>query len=235
MPLFSFENIPSGNEGPQRTKAEEKQLLFLSIFMPLVCLAIMWIVHLFSVTTGTDLHTLGIYPHKASGLIGIITAPFIHADWDHLISNSIPFFILSFLMIYSYRKVAFISFIVIWLGSGILLWLTGRPSYHIGASSVVYGIAFFIFFSGVFRRNVRDISLSLLVVFVYGSIVWGLFPIDIQISWEGHLMGAITGSILAFIFRNVDRPMPVILEEDDEEEEQELDIHYLYTEKKDDK
>lgn len=191
--------------------------MYLSIFMPMVFIALMWIVQLFSIVTGIDLSGFGIYPKHAFGLIGIICSPFIHGDWQHLLSNTVPFLVLGSLMIFNYRKVAFFSFVFIWLAGGLLLWLTGRENYHIGASGIIYGMAFFLFFSGVFRKNIQSIALSLFVVFLYGSIVWGIFPLDIKISWEGHAMGALCGLLTALYFRKVDLP-PVIELEDDEDD-----------------
>lgn len=219
MALFSFEHITSSDNRPNLPKEEEKKLLFLSFFMPSVFIALMWIVHLFTYITHIDLTTFGILPKHASGLPGILFSPFIHGDWEHLFSNTVPFLVLSALMIFNYRKVAFKSFLFIWLGGGFLLWLTGRENYHIGASGIVYGLAFFVFFSGVFRKNIQAIALSLFVVFLYGSIVWGLFPLDVQISWEGHTMGAICGALSAFYFRNVDRPIPIELPDDEDEDD----------------
>ncbi|MBC8047777.1 MAG: rhomboid family intramembrane serine protease [Fimbriimonadaceae bacterium] len=174
---------------------------------------------LFEKVTDIDLRKFGIYPKEASGLIGVFASPFLHADWNHLISNSIPFLILGVLILYSYRKVAFKAFLFIWFASGFMVWLTGRPSYHIGASNLVYGFAFFIFFSGIFRKDIQSIVLSLFVVFVYGSIVWGIFPIKPDISWEGHLMGAASGTFIAFIYRKVDLPPPVEYDEDEEDDD----------------
>ncbi|HMZ88979.1 MAG TPA: rhomboid family intramembrane serine protease [Chitinophagales bacterium] len=220
MAFFSFTNISTGDNSPQLEKHEEQKLLFLSIFMPVVFIAIMWIVHIFEYVTGMDLGKYGILPKHIEGLPGILFSPFIHGDWQHLISNTAPFLILSFLMIFNYRKVAFKAFVFIYLAGGLLLWLTGRENYHIGASGLIYGMAFFIFFSGVFRKNLQAIALSLFVVFLYGSIVWGMFPIDFKISWEGHAMGAVCGFVAAFYFRNVDRPAPIILEDDPEDDDE---------------
>ena len=200
------------------SREDEKKHLYLSIFMPFVFVALMWLVKLFEVVTGTDLAKYGVYPKHIEGLRGILFSPFIHGDWQHLLSNTFPFLILSFLMIFNYRKVAFKSFIFIYLVSGLLTWIFGRESHHIGASNLVYGFAFFIFWSGIFRKNMQSIALSLFVVFIYGSIVWGLFPIDFRISFEGHIMGAITGTVCAFYFRKVDLPPKIILEDEEEEE-----------------
>lgn len=218
MPVFSYGKINTGNNRPSMSKEAEKQHLYLSIFMPLVFIVLMWIVKLFEYVTTIDLSNYGLLPKHISGLKGIIFSPFIHGDWQHLISNTVPFFVLSFLMIFNYRKVAFKSFMFIYIFGGLLLWLTGRENYHIGASGLVYGMAFFLFFSGIFRKNIQSIALSLLVVFIYGSIVWGMFPIDMTKSWEGHLMGAACGFITAFYYRKVDLPAEIILDDDDDDE-----------------
>lgn len=217
MPLFSFEHINTGDNAPRLNPEDEKKHLWLSFFIPGVFVALMWITKLFETVTGISLVRFGLYPKHWSGLDGILFSPLIHGDWNHLISNTIPFFILSFLMLFNYRKVAFKSFLFIYFVSGLLVWLTGRENYHIGASGLVYGMAFFIFFSGVFRKNIQAIALSLFVVFLYGSIVWGLFPIDRTISFEGHLMGALCGSFIAFHYRKVDLPPKIELEDEEDE------------------
>lgn len=226
--MFSFTHITSSDNRPRLPREEENKLLYLSIYMPMVFIAIMWIVMVFSFVTTIDLAPLGILPKHFSGLKGILLSPFIHGDWGHLISNTFPFLILSSLMIFNYRKVAFKAFMFIWLVGGFMLWLTGRENYHIGASGIVYGMAFFIFFSGIFRKNMQAIALSLFVVFLYGSIVWGLFPLDLRISWEGHAMGAVCGAISAFYFRKVDLPPPIELPDEEEEPEEQDAAPYIH-------
>jgi membrane associated rhomboid family serine protease len=183
-----------------------------------VFVALMWLVAIFEFVTEIDLSSWGIYPLKLSGLRGVLFSPFIHGDWQHLMSNTLPFLIMGFLLFYSYRKVAFKSLLFIYLASGFMVWLIGRPAYHIGASNIVYGFAFFLFFSGAFRKDIQSIAMSLLVVFLYGSIVWGLLPFKWEISWEGHLMGGLAGAFMAFVYRKVDLP-PQEEEEDDEDDE----------------
>lgn len=227
MSIFSFEKINTGDNRPSMDRDDEKKHLQLSIFMPLVFIAIIWIVKLFEFVSGTDLGQYGLLPRHFSGLRGILFSPFLHGDWNHLFSNTVPFFVLSFLMIFNYRKVAFKSFVFIFFVSGILVWLFGRENYHIGASGLVYGMAFFIFFSGIFRKNIQSIALSLLIVFIYGGIVWGILPIDLKTSWEGHLMGAICGFTTAFYFRKTDLPAEIILDDDEDEEEEEFTAYEL--------
>ena len=227
MSIFSFEKINTGDNRPSMDRDDEKKHLQLSIFMPLVFIAIIWIVKLFEFVSGTDLGQYGLLPRHYSGLRGILFSPFLHGDWNHLFSNTVPFFVLSFLMIFNYRKVAFKSFVFIFFVSGILVWLFGRENYHIGASGLVYGMAFFIFFSGIFRKNIQSIALSLLIVFVCGGIVCGILPIDLKTSWEGHLMGAICGFTTAFYFRKTDLPPEIILDDDEDEEEEEFTAYEL--------
>jgi membrane associated rhomboid family serine protease len=158
---------------------------------------------------------LGVFPRELHGLAGILTAPLIHDDPKHAFANTIPLLVLGFLMYNAYRKVAVKSVVIIWLLSGIGIWIIGRPAYHIGASGVVFGINFFLFFSGIFRLDMRSLALSLLVAFAYGSMVWGIFPIDLKVSYEAHAMGALSGVLLAWWYREVDRPPEVRWEEEE--------------------
>ena len=171
-------------------------------FVPgILMVAVLWIIKIFEWKTGTDLAVYGLFPRKLSGLTGIVTSPFIHGDFEHLISNSVPLLVLSAGLFYFYRSLAYRVFIMVMLLGGFWLWLGGRPSYHIGASGVVYGITSFLFFSGVFRRDIRLMALSLLVVFLYGGMVWGIFPIFKRMSWEAHLFGALAGILMAVVYR----------------------------------
>ena len=144
----------------------------------------------------------GVFPKSLDGLKGILFMPFIHSSLKHLINNAIPILILGSALKFFYREIYKEIFIWSWLISGIWLWTIGRPSFHIGASGVVYALASFLFFSGIIRKNNKLISVSLFVVFIYGGMIWGLFPIIESISWEGHVSGAIAGLFLAFWFKN---------------------------------
>ena len=180
---------------------EKKRLIYSTVF-PLLIVALMWIVkmveHLFEI----KLSSYGIYPLELSKLPGIVFSPFLHGDFKHLVSNSLPLFILGSLLFYFYNQIAPRIMLFIYIVPGILLWFVARPSYHIGASTIVYGLVAFLFFSGIIRKYYRLTAISLLVVFLYGSVVWGMFPIDNNISWEGHICGFITGSLLSVIYRN---------------------------------
>ncbi|MES2515991.1 MAG: rhomboid family intramembrane serine protease [Bacteroidota bacterium] len=188
---------------------------------PLLFLAICWTVFLCDNYFNLDLYSLGVSPRTASGVKGILFAPFIHGDFGHIINNSLPIFILSSMIFYFYRPIAWPSILWIYLISGIWLWVGGRnndviPNYHFGASTLIYGFATFLFFSGVFRKHKQLMMVSAFVVFMYGSITHGIFPFDTRVSWEGHLFGAISGVLVAFSYRK-DGPQPIVHEWPEEE------------------
>lgn len=180
----------------------EKLRLKHSLIFPLFFLITIWIIKIIEFILDISFAKYGIYPLKLSGLIGIITAPLIHGDFAHLISNSSSFFVLSIGLFYFYRKYAYRIFVMIYILEGIILWLTGRPSYHIGASGLVYGLAFFLFFSGILSKQKSLIAISLLVAFLYGSMIWGIFPTQSHISWESHLIGGLLGVLFAAFYSN---------------------------------
>ena len=169
---------------------------------------------------GGNFSRWGIRPGEVNGLKGIIFTPFIHASFSHLLSNTLPLLILIWFLFYFYSKIASRVFVSLWLLSGLATWLMGRGSIHVGASGLVFAILFFLFFSGIFRKHVPLTAVSMIVAFIYGSTVWSIFPVtelvDPSISWEGHLSGAISGLLLAVIFRKQGPQKPeVVWEEDD--------------------
>jgi membrane associated rhomboid family serine protease len=166
-----------------------------------VLVTALWVVKLIEVQSGHSLAEYGVFPRTLSGLKGVITSPFIHGDMRHLVSNSLPLLILAGVLFYFYKSLAYRVFAGIYLLGGFWLWLGGRESFHIGASGLVYGLTTFLFFSGVFRRETRLMALSLLVVFLYGGMVWGIFPIFIGMSWEAHLFGAFAGLLYSYVYR----------------------------------
>lgn len=219
MPKLTFRYYPYPISPEQA--GLEKKIFRYSLFIPLLFLFAMWIIKITESTLGISLVNLGMYPRHQQGLPGIIMSPLIHGDWQHLFGNSASFLVLATALFFFYRKLALRIFIINYLLSGILLWLGGRQVWHIGASGVIYGLAAFLLFSGIFRKDVRLLTISLIVVFLYGSFFWGLFPIKENISWDGHLMGAASGTILASIFHKYGPPRPRYdweEEEDDEEE-----------------
>ncbi len=182
----------------------DKKRLFSSLYLSTIVIVILWIVKLVEVVFQVSFAEYGLYPLKAYGLIGIITAPLIHGDFEHLAANSLSMFMLTWMLFYFYRQIAPKVFLLTWVLTGLWVWLMARSSFHIGASGLVYGLAAFLFVSGLIRRNPRLMVLTLVVAFLYGSMVWGVFPEffpERNISWESHLMGFVAGTVLAIFFR----------------------------------
>ncbi len=173
--------------------------------IPAIWIVLMWVIHMGALVLNAKQELVGtfaLHTQYLQGLIGVLTSPFIHGDWSHLISNSLPFLILGTAIIYFYRKSALKVFLISWTLPNLLVWAMVNPSYHIGASGMVYAFAFFLFFSGVFRRDRQALVLTLLVAFGYGSLVWGLLPIQEGVSWQSHFFGAFVGILLAWLLRN---------------------------------
>jgi membrane associated rhomboid family serine protease len=170
--------------------------------------AVLWWVMMFARLARVDLVGYGIYPRKLSGLLGILTAPFIHGSLGHLFSNTVPVVVLGTTLLYGYPKSARVVIPALFLGTGLGVWLFGRGSYHIGASGLTFGMMFFVFTIGMLRWDRRAIGLSLVVFFLYGGMIWGVFPADPSVSYESHLSGALVGVGLAFLLRRLDPPPP---------------------------
>ena len=165
-------------------------------------LIIIWSVKLFEIVFDYDLTQYGVLPRNFNGLVGILFSPLIHSDVNHLLSNSLPIIILCLLIFDFYSQIAKKTFIYLYFISGLWLWCIGRESFHIGASGLIYAMASFLFFSGILRKNTQLSAVALLVIFIYGGLFWGLFPIYQNVSWEGHLTGFVSGVLVSFILRN---------------------------------
>ena len=203
----------------------EKKKMFLNLAFPALLLAFLWLVKIIEVSFDISFANYGIDPLHLNGLLGIAFSPFIHGDFRHLINNSIPLFILGWALFYFYHRISWNVILLIWIFSGLGTWFIGRPSYHIGASGVIYGLFTFLFFSGVIRKNKQLSALSMLVIFLYGSMVWGIFPgfhPKENISWEGHLAGALVGIFLAVWYRK-----EIFFEENSEEGEEESEEDFF--------
>lgn len=207
--------------------------IYYNILPPLLFIVIIWAVKIIEISSLDSFHELGVYPRKPSGLIGIVFSVFIHSDFNHLISNTISFFILTMGLIYFYRDLSYKVIIFIWITSGIFVWLGARQSYHIGASGLIYGIASFLFFSGILRRDIRLMAISMLVVFLYGGLIWGIFPIYPRISWEYHLFGTICGFIASVYYRNQGPLKHKWTWEENPDDEELSDIEFIDTNKND--
>jgi membrane associated rhomboid family serine protease len=200
-----------------------RKKLGLSMLIPGVFVFLMWLVKIIEVLFDLDLSNFGIYPLSLEGLPGVIVSPFIHANFRHLFNNSLPLFFLGTALFYFYSEIAVKVSLWSYLLTGILVWLAGRSAWHIGASGLIYGLASFLFFSGIIRKYFRLVALSLLIVFLYGSMVWGIFPnIYKEVSWESHMLGFISGIILAVGYRN-EGPQQPVYEWPDEDDETDND------------
>ncbi len=188
---------------------------FRKLIIPLTFPVLLWVIYLVTDLLDIATYKLGILPRNFRGLVGIFTSPLIHGGFSHLISNTAPLIVMGFSIFYFYPKVAYKVFTIIYLGTGVLVWIFAREVYHIGASGIIYGFVSFLFFSGVFRKDNRSIALALGVVFLYGGLIWGVLPVEKGVSWESHLFGAFVGIIPAFIFRKIDPPKRYDWEDED--------------------
>ncbi len=171
------------------------------IVAPLAAVITIWAVYWMELRFHVNFNDFGLYPRKLSGLRGILFSPFIHGSLEHLYNNTIPLALLLASLFYFYKDVAIKVLLFGLLFSGLITWGIGRPSYHIGASGIIYLLASFIFFKGIFTKYYRLVAVSLIVVFIYGSLLWYIFPTKDGISWEGHLGGFLTGIVLAFFMK----------------------------------
>ena len=168
---------------------------------------LLWLIELLDLLFGLDLARLGVYPREPLGLTGILSAPLVHGSWLHLVSNSFALLVLGSVLLYGYPRTALPLVVLTWLGSGLGVWLFGRASYHFGASGLTHGLMFFIFVSGILRHDRLSIALSMIVFFLYGGMVWTVFPTEPGVSFESHFFGALMGLVGAFLFFGRD-PLP---------------------------
>lgn len=183
------------------------------IYLPLFFVLTLWLVFWYELHFHHSLSHLGIYPREVFGLKGILFSPFLHGDIEHLANNSVALLVLLPILRYFYKEQ---SFVVLFLGilfSGLGTWLLGRPSYHIGASGLIYALVSFIFFKGIFTKYYRLVALSFIIVILYGGSVWYMFPnVKEGISWEGHLAGFLVGLALALILKTPQFSKPIFYE-----------------------
>ncbi len=179
--------------------------LRLAAWISIAFIGLLWLILLLDSVTDFNLLQYGLRPGSAEGLLGVFTAPLLHGGVEHLFNNSIPLLVGLTACLFLYPNSSLLAIPSIWLGSGLLGWFIGRPSMHFGASGLLYGLLAFVFLGGVLRRDMRSISVSLLVAFFYGTMIWGVFPIRLNMSWELHLSGAMVGLLMALLLRKWDR------------------------------
>jgi membrane associated rhomboid family serine protease len=189
-----------------------------SLQFPLMAVMAIWVTHLLRLAVDGSAGDYGVISRSEYGLRGIISGPLVHGSWGHLLSNSLPLFVLSAIIFYFFKKVAFRAFWLIYFSTGLAVWVFARPVSHIGASGVVYGLVSFVFFNGVFRRSARSIILALFVLFFYSGMFAGILPDQEGVSWESHLLGSLMGALASFWFKSeleddeIERPSPFAAE-----------------------
>lgn len=174
---------------------------------------------------GWDIDELGIRPRDAHGAIGILTAPFAHASFEHLMSNTLPLGLLSALMLYAYPRATRWALPLIWIASGLGVWLWARPSVHVGISGITHGLMFFLFLMGLLRRDRLGVALALLVFFLYGGMLMTVLPREVEVSFEYHLAGAVAGIVAALMLFRLDPQAPRKRYSWEDEEEAEDALH----------
>ncbi len=206
----------------------QKQRVQHAIWVSGIFLFAMWIPFILDFSFDLNLYRFGVYPRSLEGIPGILFSPFIHALKDdgtylhnlaHIVNNSVPIAVLMSLLAYFYREVAIRVLVGIILLGGMCVWISARQNYHIGASGVVYGLVTFLFLSGTIRKHRSLMGVSMLVAFLYGSIVWGVLPmfVDVSTSYEGHFWGAVSGLALGYYYRKEGTQRPKYLWEMEEE------------------
>jgi membrane associated rhomboid family serine protease len=229
--------------------AGNQNSLLKSAIPPLLYLLVIWVIFYVNEHFKLDLAAFGLRPRNLPGLIGILTMPLLHSDLPHIASNSVPLLVLGICLFQYYREIAYKVFFISYFASGILVWLfaanPGHNSVHIGASGLIYALAGFLFFSGFLRRDKVLFGITLLITFLYGTIIWGIFPEEFQIairysekarniSWEGHLFGFLSGTALAYIYRRVGPQRPKYSWEiNNDEDVDESDPYWMVDEESD--
>ncbi len=213
MPLLSrYYPEKYSDEQYETEKLTGRHALFVSVAFA----AVLWLIKLVEFEYNLDFSGYGLVPRSVAGLSGILLSPLIHATFEHLAANTFPLLVLNFSLFFFYRKSPYLIFTLLFLCSGIFVWLGGREAIHIGASGLIYGLAAFLFLGGVLSHNTGLLTISLIVALLYGGLFWGIFPVKPEISWESHLWGAVSGLGLACLFRH-DAPASPIPQEEEED------------------
>jgi membrane associated rhomboid family serine protease len=188
------------------SSARAKYSFALAVKMALAFVAIVWIAFALQLIIGPSMTHLGLRPRDLEGLLGVLTTPLLHGSFPHLLSNTVPLFVGMVAILFLYPNSSLRVLPVLYMGSATLAWLFARPSLHIGASGLVYGILTYVFLAGILRRDLRSVGVSLMIWFFYGSMVWGVLPLEERTSWELHSAGLFLGVVMAWLYRRWDRP-----------------------------
>lgn len=209
-----------------------------ALLIPFIIVIIMVVSHIAQLLGWISITSFGIYPLRSEGLPGIILTIFAHKDWNHLVSNAIPILLLGWALFYYYKVFALKSLVLMWILTGFWVWLFARYNYHVGASGLAYALASFHVLSAILRRVFRLMAFAMLVIFLYGGMVWGFFPElfpERNISWESHMMGALAGIVIAIYYRNRGVQRPIYEDDEDEDDDDTTAIWYHYVETEDKK
>ncbi len=183
-------------------KDENQLKISKSIFLiPIIYVVTIWVIYWIEIQFEFNFNKFGVFPRTLEGFRGVFLTHFIHSNTSHLFNNSIPLFVLLSCLFYFYKNVAYRILLIGGFLTGFLTWIIARDSFHIGASGIVYLLFSFIFFSGIIRKHYRLVALSLIIIFLYGSMIWYVFPIKEGMSWEGHLSGFLVGFLFSIIYR----------------------------------
>lgn len=206
----------------------KNELVLSKLWLPISILILVWTTFITAALTNSSMSEWGVYPRSLNHFLGIFTHVFAHSSWSHLINNSAPLLIAGSIVAIIYHQMAYSVFFWSVLNTGLWTWIIGRPSFHIGASGLVYALVTFVFVSGVLRRDFKTMALSALMVFLYGGMIWGIFPIDYKVSWEAHLSGSLAGAFLAWYYRQVGPTRKKYEWEDEVETEDDEDDENAY-------
>lgn len=189
------------------TPANREPKLSTAVGVNAGAVGVMWVLELIDTFTFNSLDPYGISPRELSELPQIFTAPWLHFGWGHLISNSVPFLVLGILIYLSGAARWLVTFLVTLVVSGLTVWLIS-PSFTntAGASGIVFGFLTYLLVRGFFTRKIGQILLSVIVMAVYGGILWGMFPTDGGVSWQAHLGGAVGGVLSAWLMHSKKQP-----------------------------
>jgi membrane associated rhomboid family serine protease len=189
---------------PRRDARAFRRALYASLGFVLL----LWWIEVIEWWLGAGFGALGVRPGSIVGLIGVLLAPLLHGSWQHLAANSLPLIVLGTLALYAYPRATRKAAPVIWLGSGLIVWLIGRESLHIGASGLTHGLMLFLFLLGILRWEPRAIAVALVTFLLYGGMLLTVLPREVGGSWEYHLGGAAMGALAAALWRRRDPAPP---------------------------
>ena len=203
-------DLPVPDYGPNLKKhaAADRRRFWRAVLASLAFVAVLWWIKMIEIWLGADFASIAIRPRTALGLVGVITAPLLHGSVDHLLSNTLPLLILGSLAGWIYPRTALRTIVLVWLGSGLFVWLFGRPSMHLGASGVNHGLFAFLFVMGIIRRDRPAVAGAMIAFFLYGGMLMTVLPREIGVSWEAHLGGAIFGLLAGILWHRRDPAPP---------------------------